>query len=131
MRVVFDTNVFVSAFAIPGSLAEKAILKIIEGKDVLLLSREILDELLLVMATKFSRNKEELSRVALLLDEIAEWIKPDFKVSVLKDEPDNRVLECAFAGRADFIVTGDKEMLELRQYKNTKIIPLKTYLKSE
>lgn len=130
MRVVFDTNIFVSAFAVPGSLAEEAILKIIEGKDVLLLSREILDELLSVLATKFSRDKEEISRVAVILTEMAEWIEPDLRISALKDDPDNRVLECAVFGRADMIVTGDREMLRLRQYQNTKIISLKTYLAS-
>lgn len=131
MRVVFDTNIFISAFVLPGSLAEKAILKIIEGEDILLLSREILDELLSVLATKFSRDKEEISRLAVMLGEMVEWVKPRLKVSVLKDEPDNRVLECAVSGRADLIVTGDKEMLKLRYYKGTKIVNLKTYLKSD
>lgn len=131
MRVVFDTNVFVSAFVIPGSLAEKAILKIIEGEDVLLLSREILDELLSVLATKFNRDKEEISRVAVILAEMAEWIEPRLRISALKDDPDNRVLECAVFGRADMIVTGDKEMLRLCGYQDTKIVSLKTYLTSE
>ena len=131
MRVVFDTNIFVSAFVIPGSVAEKAILKIIEGKDVLLLSRDILEELLSILATKFSRDKEEISRVAVILAEIAEWIAPDVRISALKDDPDNRVFECAVFGRADVIVTGDKDMLRLRGYQDTKIVSLKAYLASE
>ncbi len=64
MKVVFDTNIFVSALVIPGSQAEKAVLRIIEGHDVLLLSKEILDELLSILSSKFSRDKEEISRVA-------------------------------------------------------------------
>jgi len=128
MRVVFDTNIFISAIVIPGSLAEKAILKIIEGEDVLLLSREILDELLTVLATKFSRDKEEISRVAVTLTEIAEWIEPSLRLSALQEDPDNRVLECAFFGSADMIVTGDKEMLRLRGYRDAKIVSLKAYL---
>jgi putative PIN family toxin of toxin-antitoxin system len=131
MRVVFDTNIFISAIVIPGSLAEKAILKIIEGEDVLLLSREILDELLTVLATKFSRDKEEISRVAVTLTEIAEWIEPSLRLSALQDDPDNRVLECAVFGRADMIVTSDKEMLRLRGYRDAKIVSLKAYLSSE
>ena len=131
MRVVFDTNIFVSAFVIPGSLAEKAILKIIEGKDVLLLSREILDELLSVLATKFSRDKEEISRVAVTLTDMAEWVKPRLRICELEDDPDNRVLGCAVSGKADRIVTGDKEMLRLRGYQETKIISLKAYLSSQ
>jgi len=131
MRVVFDTNIFVSAFVIPGSLAEKAILKIIEGKDVLLLSREILDELLSVLATKFSRDKEEISRVAVTLTDMAEWVEPRLRICELEDDPDNRVLECAVFGKADRIITGDKEMLRLRGYHDTKIISLRAYLSSQ
>lgn len=124
MRMVFDTNIFVSAFVGPGSLAEKAVLKIIEGEDILLLSKEVLDELLSILSTKFSRDREEISRVAVILSEMAEWVRPTIRISVLKDEPDNRILECAVFGKADMIVTGDKEMLKLKIYEKAKIISL-------
>jgi putative PIN family toxin of toxin-antitoxin system len=130
MRVVFDTNIFVSALVIPGSLAEKAILKIIEGNDTLLLSREILDELLSILSTKFSRDREEISRVAVILSEMVEWVRPTQRIRVLRDEPDNRILECALFGKADIVVTGDKEMLGLGEYGKTKIISLRAYLES-
>jgi putative PIN family toxin of toxin-antitoxin system len=129
MRVVFDTNIFVSAIVIPGSLAERAILKIVEGEDVLLLSKDILDEILSVLSGKFVREREEVSRVAVFLSEIAEWVRTSGKIEVLKDEPDNRILECAVRGKADIIVTGDKEMLKLRKHGMTKIVGLNTYLK--
>jgi putative PIN family toxin of toxin-antitoxin system len=131
VRRVLDTNIFISALAIPGSLAEKAILRIIEGEDVLLLSREILDELLTVLATKFSRDKEEISRVAVTLTDMAEWIEPNLRVSALQDDPDNRVLECAVSGEADVIVTGDREMLRMRRYGDIRIVSLKAYLSNE
>lgn len=131
MRVVFDTNIFVSALVIPGSQAEKAVLKIIEGTDVLLLSKEILDELLSILSTKFSRDKEEISRVAVILSEVAEWVETSEEINVLRDEPDNRILECAFSGDADIIVTGDKELLRLKRYKKTEIISLKKYLEKQ
>jgi putative PIN family toxin of toxin-antitoxin system len=131
MRVVFDTNIFVSALVIPGSQAEKAVLRIIEGTDVLLLSKEILDELLSILSTKFSRDKEEISRVAVILSEMAEWVETSEEINVLRDEPDNRILECAFSGDADIIVTGDKELLRLKRYKETEIISLKKYLEKQ
>ena len=128
MKVVFDTNIFISAFIISGSQAEKAVLRIIEGRDVLLLSKGILDEVLTVLSTKFSRDKEEISRVAVILSEMAEWVEPSEKIKVLHDDPDNRILECAVDGNSDTIVTGDKELLKLREYKKTRIISLKEYL---
>jgi len=129
MRVVFDTNIFISAFAILGSQAEKAILKIIEGDDTLLLSKEIIDEVLSILSTKFSRDREALSHVAVILSELGELVTPTKRISILRDEPDNRILECALSGNADVIVTGDKDMLKLRLYEKVRIISLKEYLK--
>jgi putative PIN family toxin of toxin-antitoxin system len=128
MRVVFDTNIFVSAFAIPGSLAEKAILRIIEGIDTLILSKELLDELLFILSVKFSRDREEISRIAVFLSEMSDWVAPALHLHVLEDKADNRILECAIQGKADVIVTGDKAMLTLRDYKGVKIISLRAYL---
>ncbi len=128
MRVVFDTNIFISAFVFPGGQAEQAILKALEGKDKLLISKDIIDEILSVLARKFDRNSEALAHTAVFLSEIAEMVTPSIKVKVLKDAADNRILECAVSGRADLIVTGDKEILRLKQYKGIKILSLKRYL---
>jgi putative PIN family toxin of toxin-antitoxin system len=128
VRVVFDTNIFISVFAIKQGWAHKALLKVIEGQDCLVISKPIVDELLAVLARKFSRDREELSRIAVFLTEISELVYPRRKVKVLQDEPDNRILECAHAGRADAIVTGDKAMLKLGIFKDIRIISLKAYL---
>ena len=128
MRVVFDSNIFISALAIPGSQAEKAILRILSGHDTLLISQKILDETLSTLANKFSRDIEALSRVAVNLTEMSEMITPRKKLKVLKDDPDNRILECALEGDADFVVTGDKEMLRQKHYGGVRIITLREYL---
>ena len=130
MRVVFDTNIFISALAIPGSLAEKATLKIIEGEDILLISKDIVNEVLSVLSSKFGRDKEGLSHVAVILSELGELVKPTRKVSIFKDDPDNRILECALHGKADVLVTGNKEMLRLREYEQIRIMSLKEYVGS-
>ncbi|MBI5214086.1 MAG: putative toxin-antitoxin system toxin component, PIN family [Nitrospirae bacterium] len=128
MRVVFDTNIFISALVIPGSQAEAAVLKILEGTDTLIISREIINELLSVLATKFSRDIDELARVAVNLADLSEMVYPAEKINILRDAPDNRILECALSGDADVIVTGDKEMLKLKEYKGIKIITLREYV---
>jgi len=128
MRVVFDTNIFISALILPGSFAEKAILKVIEGSDELIISHDIIDEVLTVLSNKFSRNREALSRTAINLAEIGRIVKPTERIGIFQDEPDNRILECAADGKADAIFTGDKEMLKLGSYKEIKIISLKDYL---
>lgn len=128
MKVVFDTNIFISALVIPGGSAEKALLKVIEGPDELIISHDIIDEVLTILSGKFSRDREALSRVAVNLAEIGRIVKPWKRVSIFQDEPDNRILECAIDGKADAIVTGDKVMLKLEGYEGIKFITLKDYL---
>jgi len=128
VRVVFDTNIFVSALILPGGRAEAALAHVIAGTDRLILSKPILDELLGVLARKFSRDREELARLAVWLAELAEWVRPTRRLSVAAEEADNRILECALAGRAEVIVTGDQGLLQLGSCEGIRIVTLKEYL---
>ena len=128
MKVVFDTNVLVSALVFPGGRGEEALLRVIAEHDELLLSRPILDELLGVLARKFARDAEELARVALLLADIGTMVRPRRRLAVAKDAADNRILECAVAGRAHAIVTGDKALLALKEYRGVRVLSLAQYL---
>jgi putative PIN family toxin of toxin-antitoxin system len=128
VKVVFDTNVLVSALVFPGGRGEEALSRIIAERDELILSKPILDELLAVLARKFSRDAEELARVALLLADIGSMVKPRRRVAVLKDAADNRILECALAGRAQAVVTGDKALLALEEYQGVRILSLASFL---
>ena len=130
MRVVFDTNILVAALVFPGGRAEEALRRILEEQDELLLSKPILDELLGVLARKFARDAEELARVAVFLGNLGIVVKPVRRLRVLADAPDNRILECALAGGADAIVTGDRAMLALGEYRGVRILALRTYLEN-
>ncbi|MBI2311565.1 MAG: putative toxin-antitoxin system toxin component, PIN family [Betaproteobacteria bacterium] len=128
MKVVFDTNILVSALVFPGGQGETALLRVLAEQDRLVLSKPILDELLGVLGRKFSRDAEELAHVAVYLSELSLIVRPRRRLHVVKDEPDNRILECAVAGRADAIVTGDRALLALRKYRGVRIISLREYL---
>ena len=128
MKVVFDSNILVAALLFPGGRAEAAVANILDGVDDLLISRPIIQEVLSVLATKFSRDKEELSRVAVILGELGEIVEPPFRLSVFRDEPDNRILECAVGGEAEAIVTGDKAMLAAGEYEGILLITPADYL---
>lgn len=130
MRILFDTNILVSAIAFPASRADDALQRVINGTDELVLSKAIVDELLSVLARKFSREPEQLSRLALFLADLAEIVQTRRRLSVLNDQADNRVLECALACQADAIVTGDREMLKLRNFRRIRIISLREFLES-
>src|SRR6266498_3141675 len=92
VKVVFDTHILVSALLFPGGRGEAALQRIIDERDQLVLSKPILDELLGVLARKFSRDAEELAHVAVFLGELAALVRPSRRLKVLKDDPDNRVL---------------------------------------
>jgi len=128
MRVVFDSNVLLAALLFPGGRAEAAVTRILEGRDELVLSAPILREVLSVLATKFSRDKEELSRVAVVLGEMGTLVEPSRRLSVFADDPDNRILECAVEGKAEAIVTGDKAILAAGEYEGIRLITLADYL---
>ena len=129
MRVVFDTNIFISALLFPGCKAEDAMMRIVDGDDTLVISHEIIDEVLTVLARKFSKDAEALSRVAVNLANLGAIVRPVERLNVFEDEPDNRILECAVAGNAAAIVTGDKAMLMLKKHRNIRIITLREFLK--
>jgi len=128
MRVVFDSNVLIAALPFPEGRAAAAVENILDGSDDLVLSPPILREILSVLSRKFSRDREELSRVAVVLGEMGEFVDPSRRVEVFRDEPDNRILECAVEGKAVVIVTGDKAMRALGEYQGIRLISLAEYL---
>jgi len=128
VKVVFDTNVYVSALTLPRGAAARALDRVVSGEHDLLLSKAILDELLGVLARKFARDREELARLALFLSDLATVVRPRHLLRVLDDESDNRVLECGLAGRVDAIVTGDRQMLKLGVYGEFRIITIRNFL---
>ncbi len=131
MKVVFDTNILISALMFPHGNGELALRRIIEKKDTLVISKAIIKELLTVLARKFARDAEALARVAVFLADVGEIVEPTESVSILPDEPDNRILECAGAGRAQMIVTGDRAMLRLGSFQDTRIVSLQAYVVSK
>ena len=97
-------------------------------RDLLVMSRAILDELLDVLSRKFARDAEELAHVAVFFSELAIVVAPTRRVRAVQDDPDNRILECALAGRAEVIVTGDKALLALKSFRNIPLVTLRAYL---
>lgn len=125
---MFDSNIYVSALTLPGGRAAAAVQQAITGECDLAISKSIAVEVLRVLGDKFEKDVEELARVAVFLADLAEVVTPRGTVSVLADEPDNRVLECARAARADAIVTGDREMIALGEFEGIAILSLKQFL---
>jgi len=131
LRVVLDTNVLVSALLFPG-VTSRLVSQWQSGSFALLASREMIAECLRVLAyPKFGLSKTEIRS---LLDD---WILPyvtavkvpgGFK-QICRDPGDDMFLACATAGRADVIITGDKDLLVLRKHGRCRITTVVEMLK--
>lgn len=128
MKVTFDTNILVSAFEFPNGRAAQALLNIRSERDLMFISCPVIKELLRVLADKFGRTEVELEEIRAFIGQFGHLVTPTETLSVLADEPDNRILECAAAASADLIVTGDLQMLALGNFQNVRIMSLADYL---
>jgi putative PIN family toxin of toxin-antitoxin system len=128
VRVVFDTNVFISAFVIPGGRAEDAYLHAVHGKFELFTSVAILTETAAKLRTKFGWSDDRIAKLLRSISKTAAVLKTAPRLHVLSDEPDNRILECAVLARADIIVSGDKHLLALEHYEGSRIVRLADFL---
>lgn len=128
MRVVFDTNIYVSAFAIPGGRAEEAYLGAIRGRFDLFTSVPILTETATVLQDKFDWAEEKTRELVQAVSRVASVVRTTSRLRVVKDEPDNRIIECAIHAHADFIVTGDRHLLSLKHHEGVKVMRLADFL---
>jgi putative PIN family toxin of toxin-antitoxin system len=128
LRVVFDTNIFISAFVIPGSRAEEAYLRGLRRNFILYSSVAILTETAQKLREKFGLEENKITHLLRAIANVAVIIKTHPHLHLLADEPDNRILECAMAGTVDVIVTGDKHLLSLKHFQSISIITLSNFL---
>lgn len=130
MRVVLDTNVLLSALAFPGSKPDQALQRVRRGEMELFLSTFILAELERILRDKFRFTKRQTDERVAVIRRMATLVEPMERIAlVTAKEDDNRILECAVAARADYLVTGDKEhLLPLRSIGTTQIVTPAAFL---
>ncbi len=123
-KAVFDSNVYISAIVYGGRPEDLVRLCYGRNKQIeLYCSALILKETADVLASeKFSWTESQIAKAIRYIARISEIVEPKSKLSILSDEADNRILECAIASNADFVVSGDKHLLNLRSYENIKIL---------
>jgi len=130
MRVVADTNVFLSALlfgGLPGEFLNLAL----HRKFVLVTSKTLLEELDEKLRGKFSVSDCDALTIRAKLEGCASVVHPGFELKAVPDDPDdNRVLECAIAGQADFIVSGDRHLLRIGSYERIAIVSVRQFLET-
>jgi putative PIN family toxin of toxin-antitoxin system len=129
LRVVFDTNVLISAFVFPGGAPETAYRAALSGKVTLVTSPPLLAELARVLADRFGWEDTMVETAVGQVARIGTVVRPREKVSVIRRDPDDdRVLEAAREGSADVIVSGDRHLLDLRSWEGVRIVRVAEFL---
>jgi putative PIN family toxin of toxin-antitoxin system len=128
VRVVFDTNIYISALVIPGGNAEEAYLEAVRGAFDLYTSVAILTETARVLQTKFDWAEDKVREAVQTISQMAIVLRPRPTLHILDDEPDNRILECAIAAHAEFVVSGDRHLLALKHHADITMISLADFL---
>lgn len=130
LTVVIDSNVWVSALLVPGN-PRLLINRFENGSFTIIYPRGLIDELQAVLlkprlATRIRSN--DLENLLQLIEQSGFLIEPESIPSVSRDPKDDIFLACAVASHADFLVTGDKDLLCIGEYHGTRIVTPKEFL---
>ncbi len=128
MRAVIDTNIIVSAYL--GGQLEIIIKAFRAGNFVLIFSDAIADEYFSILARpKFKIDRGDIDDFAALLVSKAKFVVPSETITAIEADPtDNKFLEAALAGQADYIVSGDSHLLELKSFREIPILTAREFI---
>ncbi|MBI2326203.1 putative toxin-antitoxin system toxin component, PIN family [Candidatus Collierbacteria bacterium] len=120
-RVVLDTNVLISGIVFGGKPRE--ILEMVKNKKLLgITSPVLLAELGEVLSKKIMYSKSKVMQVEKKMRKIFRVVRPIKSINAVADDDDNRVLEAAIEGKCDYVVTGDRDLLDLKSYMGIRIL---------
>ncbi len=128
-RVVLDTNVLVSAVISNGKPRE-LLRKGLENQFSIVTSDSILKELATVLRRpKFKTSEDEVHRIILAMIRSSEVVNVKSKFEAVKeDQKDDMIINTAYDGRSDIIVTGDKHLLKLKSFRGIRIVTVESML---
>jgi uncharacterized protein len=130
-RVVFDTNVLISAYLWPG--IPRAALDIIRsGRSTLVSAQPAIEEFVRVLGyRKFGLSPQEIAPLVDDLMSLSMIVRPRHTVDVVTRDPtDNLFLEIALQGKCSVLVSGDRHLLNLRRYRRTRILTPAAFVRS-
>ncbi len=129
-RVVVDTSVVVSAAIRAGKPYEFLLKAVLSGKCALITSDEIINEIREVLCRpKFRLDKNEVNDVVSTLESLSDIIETKSKFSVVRDPDDDMFINAAYNGGADYIVSGDRDLLCLEEFKGIQMVTVDEMLR--
>ena len=127
-RVVIDTNIYISAIFWGGK--PRKVVDLGRGEKILIFSSlEIEKEIAEKLRTKFKLDEEEVNRILLDFSTFTIPVEVTKQIQVVSDDPDDdKFIECAICCNADYIVSGDRHLLNLKEYAGIKILKASEFL---
>ncbi len=127
LRIVLDTNVIISAIIFKGKPREIYDLALNEVFKTIS-SSTLISELTGILAKRFLLSFAEINVIEFEIKEIFEFVHPKKSINVVRDIDDNHVLEAAVEGKCQYIITGDKDLLDLKSYNQITILTPSDFL---
>jgi uncharacterized protein len=129
VKTVLDTNIFVSSIFWKNGNPHRVVELALDKKIDVFTSVEILQELEAVLKRDFDEPDDMIQLQTGFIFEYASVIMSDIRVDAVKEDPkDNKILACALACNADYIVTGDRHLLDIKEFKGTKIVTAREFV---
>ncbi len=133
MRVVIDTNVFVSSFLSPGGTPRKIIDLWKTGETILCLSAAIIEEYVLVLGRLGMEGEPEMDELLKLFRKKANilFTAPAGDLKVVEADPaDDKFIECALCAKAAFVISGDKHLLDVERHEGIRVVTPAEFLQN-
>lgn len=127
LKAVLDTNILISAL-VYGGKPEQVYNLVLEKQIIAVTSNILLAELLEHLIKSFHFEQGRIEQLERIFKKHFIVVHPKKIIKVIRDEDDDRVLEAAVEGNCDYIVTGDKDLLESKFYKSIKIVTPEEFL---
>ena len=123
MKIVFDTNVLISATLWDNNVAQKFLFKCIKEGIQIFSSQEIIEEYKEILARDFYYKEQEIGEILERVLQFLSLVIPSKKVDVVKeDADDNKIIECALESNAECIISYDKHLLKFKEFQGIKIV---------
>src|SRR3989344_187941 len=126
LRVVIDTNVFISGILF-GGIPRRIITLVKTNRLLLLMSVEVANEWIQILE-RFPTTQTDLDDASYILTHRVIRVTPKVNIRKSRDLKDDMLLALSFAGKADYLITGDKDLLVMRNFEKTKIVTPRQFL---
>jgi len=130
IRVVLDTNVFISALFWKGA-PYQIFKRVLNGAILNFTSPQILEEIEGRLLDKFKLPPEKVKEFLEIIIFNSQIVFPKRKLNIVKEDPsNNKIIECVLEAKASFIISGDRHLLKIKEYREIKIISPREFIRT-